>query len=209
MKKFILSVFLVTMCLVSMAQVRDMQRPQGVVYGEVERAIPEWSQIAEPFVATDIYGNTVDLGAILESGKSVVIDYSCCWCEPCWNVHSSGVLEAVDAMEDVQVIWVEIEEDNTIEQIYGNSGTTMSTISWGDWTVTPNGEPIEYPIIDNRDCLSTCMSLYEGYVPSIYFIAPNGFYCDIYGKSFGLYPSNPVVTVSNIEKLIEEYPRPG
>ena len=209
MKKFILSVFLVTMCLVSMAQVRDMQRPQGVVYGEVERAIPEWSQIAEPFVATDIYGNTIDLGAILESGKSVVIDYSCCWCEPCWNVHSSGVLEAVDAMEDVQVIWVEIEEDNTIEQIYGNSGTTMSTISWGDWTVTPNGEPIEYPIIDNRDCLSTCMSLYEGYVPSIYFIAPNGFYCDIYGKSFGLYPSNPVVTVSNIENLIEEYPRPG
>lgn len=69
MKKFLLSVFLVTMCLVSMAQVRDMQRPQGVVYGEVERAIPEWSQIAEPFVATDIYGNTVDLGAILESGK--------------------------------------------------------------------------------------------------------------------------------------------
>ncbi|MGN0033409.1 MAG: T9SS type A sorting domain-containing protein [Candidatus Limimorpha sp.] len=209
MKKFLISFFVVVMCLTSLAQTIDRQRPQGVIYGEAEKAIPIWDQIAEPFVATDIYGNTVDLGAILESGKSVLIDYSCCWCEPCWNVHSSGVLDAVDAMEDVQVIWVEIEEGNSIDQIYGVSGTTLSTITWGDWTVTPNGEPIEYPIIDDRGCLSTCESLYEGFVPSIYFIAPNGYFCDIYGKSFGLYPSNHATTVNNIQKLIEDYPRPG
>lgn len=177
--------------------------------------MPVWGTIGTPFTATDINNNTVDLQAILSSGKCVVIDYSCCWCGPCWNMHNSGVLEHIQAMDSVEVIWVEVETTNTIAQIYGTStNTNRDGYTCGNWTVDSNNNPVPYPIIDddaNRTCLSTCMSLYEGYVPSIFFISPNGYYTSIYGTDWGMNTNNTSASYyqSYITDLMNAYPRAG
>jgi hypothetical protein len=176
-----------------------------------------WDHIGNPFTATDINGNTVSLADTLAAGKCVIIDYSCCWCNPCWNFHNAEILESIcaDATlgSQVSVMWVEIETSNTTAQITGTTtAQTYAGYTCGDWT---NGGTVPYPIIDddaNMTCLRTCASLFEGSVPSIYFIAPNGYYCSIYGESYGLYtpPAMSLQTnLQNVANLIATYPRAG
>lgn len=165
-----------------------------------------WSQIGTPFVATDINGDTVDVAAILNSGKGIVIDYSACWCGPCWNMHSSGLLEAIQNQlgDDVQVIWCEIEEENGSDELYGLGGQT-----YGNWTVDANNNPLPYPIIDDASTLNMCISLYEGYIPSIYYIAPNGYFRDIYSDD-GITPGMTAAqAVANIQTIMQNAPQAG
>lgn len=210
MKKILLVAFAVFMGTASFAQFQAQPKVRETIQPKTTNDMPNWAHIATPFTATDINGNTVDLQAILNSGTSVVIDYSCTWCGPCWNMHQSGLLEAINNITDVQVIWVEIESNNTIEAIYGNSagGSTQ-----GNWTIDGNGDPVPYPIIDDnasRTCLSTCASLYEGFVPSIFFIAPSGYFCSIYGESYGFSTSTPAATaIANIQALKTMAPAPN
>ena len=176
-----------------------------------------WDHIGTPFTATDINGNTVSLADTLAAGKCVIIDYSCCWCNPCWQFHNAEILESIcaDATlgSQVSVMWVEIETTNTTAQITGTTtAQSYAGYTCGDWT---NGGTVPYPIIDddqNNTCLRTCASLFEGSVPSIYFIAPNGYYCDIYGYSYGVYtpPTMSLQTnLQNVANLIATYPRTG
>lgn len=210
MKKILLFALAVLMATASFAQFMAKPQARESVAAKGTMDTPVWAQIGTPFVATDINGNTVDLQAILNSGTSIVIDYSCTWCGPCWNMHQSGLLEDINNMPNVQVIWVEIEGNNTVEAIYGNSagGSTQ-----GNWTIDNNGNPIPYPIIDDnasRTCLNTCASLYEGYVPSIFFISPSGYFCSIYGESFGFSASTPSTTaIAHIQSLIAMAPAPN
>ena len=146
----------------------------------------QWIKIATPFVATDIYGKTVKLQDYLDSGKFVVIDYSCTWCGPCWNLHASGMLDQLDALRDFQVMWIEIEGTNTTAQIFGpRGGSGYATGTQGNWTVNPTtGDTVKYPIIDddaNRTCLRTCAQLYTGSVPTLMLISPDGLYCNLSG----------------------------
>ena len=163
----------------------------------VENAIPdlsakssrtytrEWPHIGTPFTMNDIYGNSVSLQSYLDSGKFVVIDYSCTWCGPCWNLHISGMLEQINALPNFQVIWVESESTNSTSQIFGTSGGSgRSGSTQGNWTRAANGDSITYPIIDddaNSTCLRTCAALYQGSVPTLMLVTPDGLYTNLVG----------------------------
>ena len=213
MKKLVLVALAVLISTMSFAQFERVTQCREALAAKSLTDLPTWGQIGTPFTAQDINGQTVNLANILNSGMSVVIDYSCCWCNPCWVMHQSGILEAIDAMDSVQVIWVEIEGGNTTAQIYGTQGSGSSASTCGNWTVDANGQPVPYPIIDddaNRTCLSTCSSLYEGYVPSIFFISPDGYFCSIYGESYGFGSSTShTQACANINALRNMAPRAG
>ena len=168
-----------------------------------------WIPIATPFTANDIYGNTVKLQDYLDSGKFVLIDYSCTWCGPCWRLHTSGLLEAVDTMDAIQVIWVESEATNTTAQIYGTSGGSgYAGATQGNWTRNANGDSIEYPIIDddaNGTCMSTCRALYRGSVPTCMLISPEGYFINI--SNYFSYANQS--SLSNIRYFLSHAPRPG
>ncbi|MBQ6727286.1 MAG: T9SS type A sorting domain-containing protein [Bacteroidales bacterium] len=170
----------------------------------------QWVNIGTPFVATDVYGNTVKLQDFLDSGKFVVIDYSCTWCGPCWNLHISGMLEQINALPDFQVIWVECESSNTTQQIFGpRGGSGYASQTQGDWTHNANGDSIPYPIIDddaNRTCLRTCAQLYAGSVPTLMLVTPYGQYVNLSG-----YFSYQQVaqSITNIRSIANSAPRPG
>lgn len=208
MKKLLFVLLAVLMTSASFAQFQAPVRSLDLNVAKNATEIPNWNQIGTPFVATDVYGNTVDLAAILASGHGVVIDYSGYWCGPCWNVHTSGVLEAINEVENVDVIWVETTNGTTMNQLNGNDQQ-----SWGDWLHTANGEAVPYPIIIDADnggaCLNTCMSFYANAVPLILFIAPNGYACSIYGMSYGIYQFDGAACAANIRNLMTSYPQSG
>lgn len=56
-----------------------------------------WDHIGNAFTTYDFrdaqHQYPISLQSWLDSGYCVVIDYSCCWCGPCWNVHQRGILE--------------------------------------------------------------------------------------------------------------------
>lgn len=197
-------------CSATFAQFQRAPQCREALAAKGTNTLPTWGQIAAPFTATDINGNPVSLQSYLDAGISVVVDYSCCWCGPCWSLHTTGILEALDAEDSIQVIWVEIEDGNTTAQIYGTNGSGSSATTQGNWTLDSHGNPVTYPIIDNSDCLNTCASLYEGYVPSVYLITPSGYFCSLYGEDWGFGTSTaPAQAVSIVNGLIGQAPRAG
>lgn len=173
-----------------------------------------WDYIGQPFVATTITGDSIDLAAWIDSGYSVVIDYSACWCPPCWSLHQGGVMEAFynqfgpNGTNELRCLWIEIESTNTIDQIYGTStGSSRSNYSQGDWT---HGGTFPVPIIDDASTLSTCQSLYGGGIPYVVYIEGyTGRYCSLYGEPDGIASSNATAACSNMSRILENRARPG
>lgn len=214
MKKTLLAIAAAfALCSTAMAQFTSAQEDSGIpdLSAKSSRTYTrQWEHIGTPFTMNDVYGNQVSLQSYLDSGKFVIIDYSCTWCGPCWNLHISGLLEQLDTFAQFQVIWVESESSNTTAQIFGPAGGSgYASLTRGDWTHNANGDSITYPIIDddaNSTCLRTCAALYQGSVPTLMLVTPDGLYTNLVG-----YFSYQQVaqSITNIRSIANSAPKTG
>lgn len=123
--------------------------------------------VAPDFVATDINGISHHLSDYLAAGKTVIMDVSATWCNPCWNYHNSKALEDIynaygpEGSNEVVVLFIEGDNNTTSADLNGTGTNTR-----GNWV-----QNTPYPIIDG----SNIGDLYEiTYFPTVFRICPNG-----------------------------------
>lgn len=128
--------------------------------------LPDGS-IAPDFTITDIEGEEHNLYSYLDSGYSVIIDFSATWCGPCWNYHTSGVFEELYAAlgpngtNELRILFIESDDSTTDDELNG-----IGTGTWGDWTAG-----VDYPIADNGGSI---FNAYEcSFYPTIMTVCPN------------------------------------
>jgi len=128
--------------------------------------LPDGS-VAPDFTITDIDGEDHNLYSYLDSGYSVIIDFSATWCGPCWNYHTSGVFDELyaahgpDGTNELRILFIESDDNTTDDELHGIGANT-----WGDWTAG-----VDYPIADNG---GSVFSAYEcSFYPTILTVCPN------------------------------------
>ncbi len=124
------------------------------------------SGLAPDFTLRDLNGNWHSLYDYLDQGKTVFIEFSAAWCQPCWNFHNSGTFKDLyqqhgpagypgvnaNTTDDVMVFFIEGEPDNTVQQLYGVQGTGSSQTTMGNWV---SGTP--FPIIDTNAAMTNAL----------------------------------------------------
>ena len=208
-KHFFALATIVLLCFQTFAQVSVSDKKRFSPKDKHVDPAPLWQPIGTPFVTTSITGQTVDLQALLSSGKNVVIEYTYSMSSPSWMMHCKGVLDSINQLDDVVALWIEVDPRNTNEEIFGNSVVGQTQ---GNWTQDTAGNPVSYAVINDADrsCQYTCSAVLGDYVPSVVFISSSGYCCQIYDEPFGYDPYTPVSqVVDNINYLTEHSPASG
>lgn len=152
----------------------------GLFFGinTAKAQLPDGSILSSNMVFTDINGNTHDIFAYLDAGKTVVIDVSATWCGPCWSYHNSKKLDSLQAKHGVATgttnIAGSISQDFVVLFIEGDASTAQSLLNGpasadtqGDWVTGT-----KYPII-NITASSQIAPLKVGFFPTQYIICPD------------------------------------
>ncbi|WP_309640100.1 T9SS type A sorting domain-containing protein [Flavobacterium sp.] len=128
--------------------------------------------VAPDFTVTDINGVTHHLADYIAAGKTVIMDVSATWCQPCWNFHNTRALEDIysaygaGGSSEVVVLFIEGDAATTDADLHGTGTNTR-----GDWT-----QDVPYPIIDG----SNVGNLYQiTYFPTLFRICPDGLVSEI------------------------------
>jgi hypothetical protein len=97
----------------------------------------------QSWVANGIDGHTYNIDSIVNSGKTVLVDISANWCQPCWDWHLTGIMEKIyrefgpDGTNDLEIIFVDGDQGSSMACL---QGACLGSV--GNWlTGTP------YPII--------------------------------------------------------------
>jgi len=135
--------------------------------------LPDGS-IGPDFVGTDINEVEHHLYDYLDSGKVVIIDFFTTWCAPCWEYHTSGVLDEMwelygpDGTNEVMIFQIEVDIDEGMNELLGNGN---SQGNWLEGVLFPTIDDLPDP--DNPPYGTIIDGLYEiHYIPTIYVICP-------------------------------------
>lgn len=127
--------------------------------------IPDYGVWPAGVTFTDINGTTHDIDAILDAGKSIVIDAFADWCGPCWTYHQGHALEDLysqygpSGTDELMVFGIEADP-NEPESNISDAGTGQ-----GDWT-----QGVTYPQA-NDDNIAGIINL--AYYPTVILICPD------------------------------------
>lgn len=200
MKKILLVALSLLMFSASYAQFSTQPVCREAIPAKGMNTLPNWTPISTTHTLTDINGNTINLTDTLAAGKALVIDYSATWCSWCWVMHTNGILEAIKNQlgSQVSVLWVEADASTSADGIYGNGNNTQ-----GDWTAGVN-----YPIVDDATANDIINTTITGF-PTVVYISPSGYWCDVYGTDWGFGPYDANEAVSAISNLLANSPAPN
>jgi hypothetical protein len=128
--------------------------------------------VCPDFTGTDLDGNEWNLYSLLDEGKTVIIEVSAAWCNPCWNYHQTHILKnfheqyGPEGTDEAMVLFIEGESTNTSAQLLAAANTNQyATHSMGNWV---EGTP--FPIIDNA---SIANLLGINAFPTFFMICPD------------------------------------
>jgi hypothetical protein len=128
--------------------------------------IPDYGVFPAGKTLTDITGTTHDIDALLDAGKSVVIDAFADWCGPCWTYHQAHTLEDLWLAEgpggndNIMVFGVEADSRDAYPE-----SCIEDPNNQGNWRPGTT-----YPLV-NDDDIADYINL--GYYPTLILVCPD------------------------------------